>query len=262
MSSITTDEEQDWRQVLKSACADIVCEEADTFRKQDTAGVIFDRRYLLHRRRTIRESKRGGAYRAYAILSRVAIFVFVIFAASGVTAIGVSAVRNINWTAVMDWQEDHVDVSFAPDMETQNTTGGHEALLPSFFPSAAPGVETIQKPDEIQRYLEPTDLPMNIQKKVLYQDSTKYAVGYYLEGEYYCSYLLNVLHGSIKLDVENAIVTEVNINGDTAYLFQYDSNIQKTIQIIWTDGEYEYYLHTNDDRMSVETLLKIARSIR
>ena len=241
MSSITTDEEQDWHQVLKSACADIVREEADTFRKQDTTSVTFDRRYLLRRRRTIRESKRGGAYRAYAILSRVAIFIFVIFAASGVTAIGVSALRSINWTAVMDWQEDHVDVSFAPDSEMD---------------------ETIEAVNEIKHQFKPTDLPNNTEERVQYQSNSKYSVEYYVEGNYYCSYRLNVLSGFVGLDSEDAVITEVDVNGNTAYLFQYDSSTKQTIQIIWTDGVYEYYLHTFDHCMSVETLIAIARSIR
>lgn len=237
MSSITTDEEQDWRQVLKSACADIVCEEADTFRKQDTTGVTFDRRYFLRRRRTIRESKRGGAYRAYAILSRVAIFVFVIFAASGVTAIGVSAVRNINWTAVMDWQEDHVDVSFMPDSETREN----------------------QILTGIKHYAKPTYLYGGMEEKVLFQDETFYALEYYLDGKCLCGYQLSLFDDSMAMDSEYAIVTKLEIRGNTAYLFEYESPKPKASQIVWTDGVYTYYIYGHVD---TNILIRMAESIR
>lgn len=262
MNSITTDNEQDFRQTLKAACADIVREEADEFRKCDTAGVTFDRHYRSRRNRTIRQSRRRISYRAYTILSRVAVFLLVIFAASSITVLGVSAERHVDWTAVMDWQEDFVMVSFVPESQTQETTTSEEKLTPMFSPSSASDAETGQVPDEIKYYFEPTALPEYTEKRVQYQSNSKYAVEYYVDGNYYCSYRLNVLSGSVGLDIEDAIITEVDVNGNTAYLFQYDSPKKQTIQIIWTDGAYEYYLHTFDHCMGVETLMEIAKSIR
>ncbi|MBO4946557.1 MAG: DUF4367 domain-containing protein [Lachnospiraceae bacterium] len=187
----------------------------------------------LRRERKYREAHE--TYRPVLVtVQRILVAVATLLAVTLLAFLPSEKVREAMWDTVVEWGEESILVSFV---------GGDMSDVPT----------------EILEYREPRAIGDEFERTVVYKEPQKYCIIYKDQDitiEYEQRLILNTkIHVSneetkdtlIYIDDSKGIATEYLLDGD------------KYINVIWSDGKYEYWINGN---IQIEYIQSLANSVQ
>ena len=230
------------------ALAAIKCidEEVKEFNEADVSGVEFDESYYRKRKQTINKYKRRTNTRFAKTLSvRIAVAIVIILTLTCVLIGCVPKWRQAIYNAIVEWYDNCFAVRYEDPNGRTKETGHVEETVPN--------TETIiDVPTQIEEIRKPRNLPEGVWEDVLAQTSSGIIIDYYLNDVYIFSFTQWLLKPSDNhVDNEDAIVTDININGNAATVVEYLNKDER--YILWNDGDYLYYIVSTEG--DIETLI-------
>ncbi|MBR3686754.1 MAG: DUF4367 domain-containing protein [Clostridia bacterium] len=226
-------------------------EEASELKSLDTSSVSFDPSYYRKRNKVIRQYKhRTTGRRSIAVRLAVAIAAALILMTLLIGC--VPRLREAIYNAIVEWYNDYFAVRYEdPDGKEKETLYEEK--------STTANEAGVDAPKYIEDIRKPRDLPEGVWEDVLSENNTQITIDYYMHDEYLFSYVQSILKPIDKyVDIEDADVTYVDINGNNATVVEYLN--KKEINIIWRDNEYSYYIFSAECDLS--TLLEYAKSVK
>ena len=241
-----------------SKCLD---EEAKALMDIDTSNVQFDAEYYRKRKQAINKYNRRSRLKcsktvAIRLLAAIMIMVMLSCALIGC----VPKWRRAIYEAIVEWYNDCFVVRYeetdAPPAETRypETTATETEETNLDEPEESKPVPTY-----IAEKRKPTNLPEGAWEDVLAQTNSGVVIDYYLEDAYLFSFsqLLLKAHDN-RVDNEDGNITHIDINGNSATVFEYLD--KKEIYIFWNDGEYSYNISSTE--CDLADLIKYAESVK
>lgn len=114
-------------------------------------------------------------------------------------------------------------------------------------------------PSTIEDYKEPLLMLAGTEKLVIEQNPANHSILYLSNGIPIISYQQMIIDSMVKLDSENCAISNIDINGFDAQLFEYDDG---SIATTWNDGQYAYNIVLNNSELGSDLLISIAESVK
>lgn len=223
----------------------------------DTSDIVFDDYYKKKKRKIIRHERIQPIIKgAKKILSRVAVIFLVIISAAFITIMSVSAIREAVWSFIVEKYENYVTIRFV-QAETDN-----EALRSDVSKDNAIQTENksaLKAPIAIEEYKKPSYLPFGFVEDIVFKNQSAFAVDYYSENKWVCSYYQVLFTDDEKyFDNSSVNIENVKVGGYKGVLITHEDSTMKSLY--WHDEKYTYTLTVSS--MDSKTLISVAESVR
>lgn len=187
----------------------------------------------------IRESyRRSILLRVGKIAKRAAVVVAIIIPISLGSLLSVEASRNAIFNALLDWQSNHVAIHYQEEGASsggKTSSSAYSVIKPKYLPDGFAEVQTVKIDSETEiEYRNEQGM------KILFSQEPL------TEG------------GNIGVDTEHTTETEIEIQGEKAFLFTADSS-EESSYLVWNDHNNSFLLNS---KVSPQELIKIAESVQ
>ena len=224
--------------LLYMASEDMIQPDIDLYNSED-GSVVFSKQYDRRLNRFLKRINRQEAHEEWKSiiipLKRIAVAVMLICTISLGCVLSIKAVREAIWNTILSWYDKRIEVTFVPEDTDviSNTT--------------------------IVDYREPTAGLDGYEKFELIHTPSSNSIEYE-NGDRLIIFTQSLLNAaSVNISNNDTIVRDVIINGFGGVYGEYISNGICFINIVWSDGEYQYSLEGNE---SLDRLIAVAESVK
>lgn len=176
--------------------------------------------------------------RSSRIAKRAAVFAAVGIIISFGSLLSVEASRNAIFNALLDWQSNHVAIHYQEEGASsggKTSSSAYSVIKPKYLPDGFAEVQTVKIDSETEiEYRNEQGM------KILFSQEPL------TEG------------GNIGVDTEHTTETEIEIQGEKAFLFTADSS-EESSYLVWNDHNNSFLLNS---KVSPQELIKIAESVQ
>lgn len=176
--------------------------------------------------------------RSSRIAKRAAVFAAVGIIISFGSLLSVEASRNAIFNALLDWQSNHVAIHYQEEGASsggKTSSSAYSVIKPKYLPDGFAEVQTVKIDSETEiEYRNKQGV------KILFSQEPL------TEG------------GNIGVDTEHTTETEIEIQGEKAFLFTADSS-EESSYLVWNDHNNSFLLNS---KVSPQELIKIAESVQ